>query len=286
MATRIEHALMPRCELAVSRAGLWVVDESHDLIEPRVVAIGGIDLYPGRLHRDPVERPAMAREIRRIAVGPWVGVHPAHRVVLAALQDPPQSHIVGDHAVDDTQIRKTAQWLEARPPDVVLERRLSDSRDPGAQQQLHGIKENGRCSHRQLIARRRNESAIGMGHAFLDLIPADGRAPHRPREPVRQRRLASADRATDNHQGRQGGHLIVIANATGLMTSSLFGVPGTSGHAATRVQRQVRRTLIRCLRASISRGGGCSDSCRDKPTGPGTFLKGMGEKPAQQAVWN
>jgi hypothetical protein len=94
--------------------------------------------------------------------------------------------------MDDAQLRKPAQRLKTRPPDVVLERSLSDSRDPRTQQQLHDIEEDGKCPHSQLIARRRYKSGIGMGHAFLDLIPADGRAPHHPCELVRQRGLASA----------------------------------------------------------------------------------------------
>lgn len=204
---------MPHRESAVSRVGVWAVDESHDLIEAWLVAIGGIDLQPGRIHRDPIECSAPACKIRPVTIGPRVGVHPPDRVVLSTLHDPPERHIVGGHAVDDTQPRKIAQRLKTRPPDVILERSLSDSRDPRAQQQLHDTKEDGKCPHRQLIAQRRGKSGIGMSHAFLDLIPAYGRAPHQPREPMRQRGLASAYGAADNHESWQRGHLTVIANA-------------------------------------------------------------------------
>jgi hypothetical protein len=45
-------------------------------------------------------------------------VRPAHGVALTAVQDPPESHLVADHAVHDTQICKTAERLQAWPPDV------------------------------------------------------------------------------------------------------------------------------------------------------------------------
>jgi len=47
---------------------LRLVDESDDLIEPWLVAIGGIDLYQGAFHRDPMEGVVMAREIRRVMI--------------------------------------------------------------------------------------------------------------------------------------------------------------------------------------------------------------------------
>jgi hypothetical protein len=64
------------------------IDESHDLIEPRLVAIGGIDLHPGRLHRDPVEGGAVPREIREAMIGPGVGVRPAHQPAALAAERP------------------------------------------------------------------------------------------------------------------------------------------------------------------------------------------------------
>ena len=153
----------------------------------------------------------MSREIRHVVVAPGVGVRPAHGVIPAALQDPPESHLVADHAVDDTQMRKIAERLETRTPNVVLERGVTDSRDSCAQQQLQDTEENRQGPHRELIAWRRHESGSGTGHAFLDLIPADRRAAHRPRELMRQRGLACTYRAADNHESRQRCHQTFIA---------------------------------------------------------------------------
>ena len=99
---------------------------------------------------------------------------------------------MGDHAVDDTQMRKTTERFQAWPPHAVLERGVSDGRDASAQQQLHDTEEDRQGPHRQLIPWCRRESGTGMGHAFLDLITADRRAPHRLRELMRQRGLVPA----------------------------------------------------------------------------------------------
>jgi hypothetical protein len=74
-----------------------------------------------------------------------------------------------------------------------------------------------------------------MSHAFLDLIPADRRAPDSPRELMRQRRLARAYRTADNHQSRQRCHLTGIANITQPCGQPTVQTAETSGH-----QRSVR----------------------------------------------
>ncbi len=112
---------------ACSSAGS--VDEPYDFTEPGVVALGGIDLEPGCLHRDPFEGVAPSREVRDVAIVPGVDVHPANRIVLAALQDPPEGHIGGDYAVHDPQARKIPQRRKAWPPHVILERGVGNGRD-------------------------------------------------------------------------------------------------------------------------------------------------------------
>jgi hypothetical protein len=47
----------------VARSSAWTVDESHDLIEPWLVAIGGIDLDPWCLHRNPIEVVALSHDL-------------------------------------------------------------------------------------------------------------------------------------------------------------------------------------------------------------------------------
>lgn len=90
------------------------VDEPHDVVVPLLVAIGGVDLYPGCLHRDPVEGVVRSREVRQVMIGAGA-VRPAHRIILAALHNPGEGHLVANHAVHDTQLHNTAKWLQARP---------------------------------------------------------------------------------------------------------------------------------------------------------------------------
>src|SRR5215470_3814292 len=239
------------------------VDEPHYLVEPWPVAIGGIDLHPGRLHRHPVEGGAMPCELRQVMTGPGVSVRPAHQAVLAAPQDPLEGHIVGDHAVDDPQMRKTAERLKAWPPDVILERSVSNGRDASAQQQLQHAEEDRQRPHRQLIAWRPHEPGTGMSHAFLDLIPADRRAPHSPREPMGQRGLARAYRAADNHEGRHRCHLTVIATIT---------QAGSAPYRADRGEdRYVRRSGCRGAWTVRRRDGGrrCCAVGSDRAPGRG-----------------
>lgn len=93
----------------------------------------------------------MPHELRQDVIGLGVGVRPAHRVVLAALQDPPPSHLGGDHAMHDPQLRKPAQRLKTWPPHVVLERGVSDGCDACAQQQFHDAEEDRQGPRRQLM---------------------------------------------------------------------------------------------------------------------------------------
>jgi len=116
--------------------------------------------------------------------------------------------------VHDPQVRKTAQRLKAWPPNMILERGLSDGCDARPQQQLQEAEENRQRPQRQLIAWRWHETGTGMGHAFLDLVPADRWAAKSPCDTMRQRGLPGADRAADNHKSRYRCHPAGIANIT------------------------------------------------------------------------
>ena len=123
-----------------------------------------------------MEGASLPREICQVMIGSGVGVRPAHRVVLAALPDPPESHLVGNHAVHDTQTRETAERFQAWPPHVVLERGVSDGRDASAQQQLHDTEENRQGPRRQLIPWCRRDP--GLEWAMPSLISSRQIAGH------------------------------------------------------------------------------------------------------------
>jgi hypothetical protein len=114
------------------------VDESGDVFEVWLVAIRGIDLHLRCRYQDPIEGAAMAREIGQIVIELWIGVRAPHRVVLATLQGPPESHFVADHAVDDSQLTETAEQSQTWPPYRVLERSLSDGRHLISSRQIAG----------------------------------------------------------------------------------------------------------------------------------------------------
>jgi hypothetical protein len=155
---------------------------------------------------DTRSKASRCREILEITPARRVSVDSAHRVVLPSLHDPPESYIGGDQAVHDPQVRKTAQRLKAWPPDMILKRGLSDGCDARPQQQLQEAEENRQRPQHQLITWRWHETGTGMGHAFLDLVPADRWAAKSPCDTMRQRGLPGADRAADNHKSRYRCH--------------------------------------------------------------------------------
>ncbi len=94
--------------------------EGQDLVQAWLVAVPGVDLEPGAVDADPVER-VVRLPGRRAWALEGSGVSAAQRMVLPAAQLPGQRHVGADHAVHDADPGQAGERFEPGPPD----------RDPG-----------------------------------------------------------------------------------------------------------------------------------------------------------
>ena len=133
-------------------------------------------------------------------------MRPAQRILTPAPAYPLQRHVRSHHAMHDPELGQAPERLQPRPPHPVLEGGLGHGGHARPQQQLEHAEEDGQGPHGELVAHGRDEPGAGVHHSFLDLVPADHRAPHGLGQPVRQRRLAGPGGAADHHQRGKTGH--------------------------------------------------------------------------------
>jgi hypothetical protein len=115
----------------------------------------------------------------------------AARLAGHPVSDPLASDRIADAAVDDPELRESHEWLQALPPSGVLKGCLRHDGHSRGEQRAHHLEEQRKRPARERILHFGSERlALGVDHAFLDLIAANGRARDRPRDQVRESGLA------------------------------------------------------------------------------------------------
>jgi len=106
-----------------------------------------------------------------------VGVRGTNRIVLPATQAPAKCQVRTNDAMRYAKLSDVDEGLKPKAPDPILKRGFGYRGDASSDQQIESAEEDRKRPDRQFVAWSSDEPVSGARHAFLDLVPADRRAP-------------------------------------------------------------------------------------------------------------